>query len=258
MPIAKIGTDTYNTSTTLSNSFSHTLVAGSNRMVAVSICIENGDTIDVSTMTYGGVTMTKGIEGITGTTGFRELVEIWYILEANLPSDGLKTVTVTMTGISNALVSLAYCAQYIGVYQGVPEASHQTQQTTGATITNTISPSNGSWVLSTVGAGNPSGSWAHGQSQVELLDDPGTGSGQTVAFAELRNAAGETALSSTFTGTVNRLQRNAISFRQAISLWVNVNGTFKMVTGAFVNVAGTWKQVTNPFVNASGTWKEVL
>jgi hypothetical protein len=38
-------------------------------------------------------------------------------------------------------------------------------------------------------------------------------------------------------------------------LFVNVNGTWKRITGMFVNVSGTWKRITNGLVNVAGTWK---
>lgn len=38
-------------------------------------------------------------------------------------------------------------------------------------------------------------------------------------------------------------------------MFINVNGTWKNITGMFVNVSGTWKRITNGFVNVAGTWK---
>ena len=216
--IAKAGTDTSGTGTALTLSFSHTLVAGSDRLVVVCIGIENGDTIDVDSVTYGGVAMTLAVEGITGTTGFRCLAEIWYILESNLPSDGANTVQITCSGTVYELEVNGFCAEYTGVEQGAPEATAEHGQTTGATITNTISPSDNAWVISAVGCGNAQvfpilWQFTHGQGQVEVLDYPDSSS--TFAVAELRGASGETSLDSTFTGTVNRLERVAASFTEA-------------------------------------------
>ena len=78
--ITKVGTDTSGTGNSFTLTFSHTLVSGTARIVIVSIGIENGNTIDISTVTYGGIPMTLAVERITGTSGFRFLGEIWYIL----------------------------------------------------------------------------------------------------------------------------------------------------------------------------------
>lgn len=207
--IAKVGIDTSGSGVNLTLSFSHTLVSGADRIVIVSIGVENGYTIDVSTVTYGGVAMTVAVEGITGTSGFVYLAEVWYILENDLPSDGAQTVEINCTGTEYELEVDGFCSEYIGVTQGAPEATDDQSQIAGTTITNVISPSDGAWVISVVGAGN-AGSWTHGGGQVEVLDFPDASS--TFAVAELRGASGETSFSSTFTGTVNRLERVAASW----------------------------------------------
>jgi len=195
--IEKIGTDTSGTGSALNGSalnlsFSHTLVSGTNRIVIVTIGIENGNTTDVDSVTYGGQTCTKAIDHTAISTGFRFLVEIWYILDADLPSDGSRIVNVTCSGIMYELEVNAFCSEYAGVTQGAPEATDGYNQTIGSTITNTISPSDNAWVISGVGAGNI-GDWAHGEGQVEVLEFDDNSS--TFAVAELRGASGETSLS---------------------------------------------------------------
>ncbi|MDH5780862.1 MAG: DUF2341 domain-containing protein, partial [Candidatus Bathyarchaeota archaeon] len=199
--------------TSLTLSFLHTLVSGTARIVIVSIGVENGDTIDVSTVTYGGVTMILAVEGITGTSDFRYLCEIWYILENDLPSDGSQIVEITCSGTAYELEVNGFCSEYTGVTQGAPEATAEHNQTTGTTITNDISPSDNAWVISAVGSGN-AGSFTHGQGQVEVLDFQDNSS--TFAVAELRGASGETSLDSIYSGTVNRLERVAASWTRAI------------------------------------------
>ena len=209
--ITKVGTDTSGTGNNLTLSFSHTLVSGTARIVIVSIGVENGNTTDVSTVTYGGVTMTLAVERITGTSGFRSLCEIWHILENDLPSDGLQTVEITCSGIAYELEVNGFCSEYTGVTEGAPEATDGASQLSGNTISNTISPSDGAWVISIAGSGN-AGSFTHGQGQVEVLDFQDASS--TFAVAELRGASGETSLSSTYSSTVNRLCRVAASWTE--------------------------------------------
>jgi hypothetical protein len=38
-------------------------------------------------------------------------------------------------------------------------------------------------------------------------------------------------------------------------MFINVNGTWKNITGMFVNVSGTWKRISDGFLNVAGTWK---
>jgi len=166
--IAKVGTDTSATGNSFTLSFSHTLVTGSDRVVVICVGIENGDTVDVDSVTYGGVACNKAVDWITGTSGFRYLTEIWYILETDLPSDGPNTVLITASGTASSLEHNGYCAEYTGIEQVVPEATDG-NNTISSPITNTISPSDGAWVISAVGCGN-AGSFSHGEGQVEVLD----------------------------------------------------------------------------------------
>jgi chitodextrinase len=106
-----------------------------------------------------------------------------------------------------------FCSEYTGVAQGAPEATNGISQFNGNTISNTINPSDDAWVISIAGSGS-AGSFTHGQGQVEVLDFQDSSS--TFAVAELRGASGETSLSSTYSGTVNRLCRVAASWTMAI------------------------------------------
>jgi len=217
--IEKIGTDTSATGTALTLSFSHTLVAGSDRLVVVSVGIENGNTIDVDSVTYGGQTCTKAIDHITGASGFRFLAEIWYILDADLPSDDSQTVAITCSGTVSQLEVNGFCSEYTGVTQGAPEATDGDSQTAGSTITNTISPSDNAWVISGGGSGNV-GNWAHDQGQVEVLEFDDSSS--TFFVTELRGASEETSLSSTYTGNINRLCRACASWTEAANYQLDI------------------------------------
>jgi len=216
--ISKVGTDTSSSGNALTLEFSHTLVSGSNRLVVVYVGIENGDVIDVSGVTYGGQAMVKAVDGLTGTTGYRYLSEIWYILDANLPSDGSNLVSITCSGTLSTLEITGYCAEYTGFNQDIPELIASTNESASAddTIENSISPSADAWVFSAVGCGNAGTGWAHGQGQNEIYDFQDASS--RLGIAELRGALGsETSLSSTFSTGANRMTRIAASFIPASS-----------------------------------------
>jgi len=208
--ITKAGVDTSATGTSTYLTWSHTLLANSNRMVVVYLSAEHNG-ITISEVTYGGNAMTLATSYETGTTT-RMMTQIWYILEANLPANGARTVAISADGYYTTQEISAYCAEYAGVKQSAPEATNGVAQISGNTITNTISPSSNSWALSVMGCGNI-GTWAAGGSQVQPWQYSATTS--CTAVAELQGANGQTTLASTFTGTVNRMVRVCASFQPA-------------------------------------------
>jgi hypothetical protein len=192
-------------------SWSHTLIAGSNRIVVVYLGVEHNGA-SVSGVTYGGRTMTLAKSNEVSSLGTSILCQIWYILEANLPANVAQTVAVTMTGSNTGLEMDARCAEYTGVKQSTPEATNGASTLSLNTITNTISPSTNSWVLSVSGSGN-SGTWTEQSPQTQLSQYNGGTS--SYSFAELQGASGQTSLASTYSGTVNRLVRVCASFQAA-------------------------------------------
>ncbi len=159
--------------------------------------------------------MTKAIDGIisgSGTPPFYYLCEIWYILEADLPSDGSQTVVIDCSGTPYELEVNGFCAEYTGVEQVAPEAT-DANNTTSSPISNTISPSDNAWVISTAGSGNTNTVPTQNEGQYQPFDY--NGSSSRFCVAELRGASGETSLSTSFSGTINRLERVAASFTEA-------------------------------------------
>ena len=209
--ILSVGTDTEAQGTSLTKTWFHTLIAGSNRIVVVYLGVEHNGA-SVSGVTYGGRTMTLATSKEVSSLGTYMLCQIWYILEANLPANGAQTVAVTMTGSNTGLEMDARCAEYTGAKQSAPEATNGASQLTGPTITNTISPSTNSWVLSVSGSGN-TGTWTEQSPQTQLSQYSGGTS--SYSFAELQGANGQTSLASTNSGAINRLVRVCASFQPA-------------------------------------------
>ena len=207
--IAKVGTDTSGTGNSLALSFSHALAAGSNRLVVVYAQAENGANIDVSGITYGGTAMSKAIDGVTSSSGYYILVEIWYLLEVSLGSTGSKTVIITYSGSASSLEVNGFCAEYQNVKQAAPEATDSDGSTSSTTVTNNVSPSTGAWVISAVGCGQ-AGSYTHSSPQTEVLDYADTSS--QFAVAELRGGNGETSESSTWSGSLLNRQYRVCAF----------------------------------------------
>src|SRR5512141_344550 len=235
MSISKLGTDVSASGNTVPGtlSVSHTLASGSNRKVVCFIAVENGSTVDVSGVTYGGVAMSKAVEQLSGSGGTRFLVEMWYLDEANLPANGARTCEVTFSGTSSTPETNMLVAEYGGIEQGAPASGDTdgTTQTSGTTISNTPlnAISSSRWALSCMGSGN-TGSWTHEQSQTEVLDFNDASS--TFAVAELRGGTGETSISSTYTGTVNRLCRVAAVWGEAASYNIALTAPARSVSSA--------------------------
>jgi hypothetical protein len=136
--IALIGTPV--TQASQANDLSHTLVAGANRVVVVTVGAESGLT-DPPSADYGGVAMVPGgsVEVVGSET---ESVYIFYLLEASLPADGANTVEASQGG--GALVS---CSSYSGVAQTAPAEGEGTSGV-GALAYNVESPAAGSLFVS--------------------------------------------------------------------------------------------------------------
>ncbi len=153
------------TGNALTLSFSHTLNAGSNRMVIISVGSENGNAeIDVASVTYGGQAATLGAEEIiigagTGTTGFRALSEIWYLLEEDLPSNGSNTVVITFTGTAASLEVNGAAFTLTGVKQEPPDAVRTAWQVSQGTnlsmFTDIIPLVDRSWLIDVMTGGDP-------------------------------------------------------------------------------------------------------
>jgi len=81
-------------------SINHTLSAGSNRIAYVILGCNSTST--GHTATYGGVSMSI----VASVVGGNEAIYVFRLLEASLPADGVKTVTVDCSGSSQVAVDV--------------------------------------------------------------------------------------------------------------------------------------------------------
>ncbi len=133
--------------------WSHTIGSGSNRILSVGTQCE--DTVAanmvVQSVTYNGVGMTRAGNKITGTST-RLSVELWYLLDANLPASGTYNVVVTYTGSVSDRIAGA-----ISIARAKQAAPEDVNSSTAASnpISITVNSSAGAWVIDSVGCGNP-------------------------------------------------------------------------------------------------------
>jgi len=103
-------------------SFNHTIGAGPNRLLVVSVAVDAGlPNSDVITMTYNGIPMTQAIEHWAPPTGAVTSTEIWYLLDANLPPPGLYPIDITTSGSASEI--RAGSISVFGAAQQPPEAT---------------------------------------------------------------------------------------------------------------------------------------
>jgi hypothetical protein len=118
-----------NGSPTSSLTWSHPIRSGSNRMLIVSIGGEETGPITnlpITSVTYGGIPLTRAIfqdaSSPQDTIPLEsDRIEMWYLLQKDLPAPGSHTVLVTFTGTVNG--AGAGSMSLMNVKQGPPEAS---------------------------------------------------------------------------------------------------------------------------------------
>lgn len=113
--------------------------SGSNRLLVYVITFEDDDYLnDVSSVTYGGQTMTQAVQSTTNSgTGSQSRVEIFYLNEAGITA-ATHTTFIPVFSISNPTTSHGYYSFAItlgGVNQSTPVCSSGTgQRLTSSTV----------------------------------------------------------------------------------------------------------------------------
>ncbi len=217
-------------------SWSHTLGAGTDRIVIVGVTAENTTATNaaVSSVTFNGVAATAVPNSLIsgGGTGIIE-TQLFYVLNSSLPAPGTYTVQVTFHGsIQGAAVG---AVSLFGVNQSAPESVATKVDSSGAdSISTSITThTNGAWVVDAVGSGN-SGTFTAASGQTlrwGIASSGSTGASSTKAVA----TAGATTLSWTHSGA-NRLAHSLASFAPS------AGGTANCTLTTSVSGSGTISQ----------------
>ena len=120
------------------HSFTFGYGSGNNRLFVVAAIIEDGADTDIDDINVGGVSCTEAVRA-SGGTGNRNIVELWYCLDASLPA-GSGAATVDMD-TNNETVNGAGMRMFsfIGVKQEVPDDSGTDTCTADCGNTNPVS-----------------------------------------------------------------------------------------------------------------------
>lgn len=139
-------------------SYSHTLGSGDDRIVLVCVSIETDEADPIiSSVTYGGVTMTELTATQTGAT-FKNRAGIYYLLDASLPAVGSNTVTINLpVTVGGGDVVISGCSSWIGCEQSAPTGAQNSSVSAEGTTTVTTTPTTdnaGSLVIGCVSTGD--------------------------------------------------------------------------------------------------------
>jgi prepilin-type N-terminal cleavage/methylation domain-containing protein len=208
-----ISFDAYSTTTSswqTSTSFSHTIGSGSNRLLVVGISIEHSASgPSVSSITYNGQALTK-IDSRGITNDYYGRAELWYSLEANLPSAGTYTIVVNTPTAPEELIAGAMSLN--GVAQQAPEAKGESSADYLDTISTTITTlTNGAWLVDAVHSGMEYG-FTPNSGQTERYDRAGGASTSRLAASTKEVAvAGSATMGWTMSGA-NRMAHEVAAF----------------------------------------------
>ena len=187
------------TSGATSLSFSHTVVSGSNQVLFVSVGIDGAGS-PVSSMTYGGLAMTK-IGQASGNHG----VEIWRL---TAPIVGTANVVMNFIGTTAAV---AGATTYDGVNQTTPSGALTHASGTGTTASLTVSSAVGELVMDVqYWQNNPAGG-AQGGGQTQTW----TQSNATLKARGSTEAGAASVVMSNTAGSSQQWEVGAISIKAA-------------------------------------------
>jgi prepilin-type N-terminal cleavage/methylation domain-containing protein len=211
-----ISFDAYSTTTSswqTSTSFSHTIGSGSNRLLVVGISIEHSASgPSVSSITYNGQPLSK-IDSRGITNDYYGRAELWYGLEASLPSAGTYTIVVNIPTAPEELIVGAISLN--GVAQQPPEAKAESSADYLDTVSTSITTlTDGAWLVDAVHSGMEYGFTPY-SGQTERYDRAGGASTSRLAASTKEVAvAGSTTMGWTMSGA-NRMALEVAAFAPA-------------------------------------------
>ena len=203
--------------------FSHTIGGGSNRILVVGVSIETCNPYEtVSSITYGGKTLTYlNSAQVTSSNACRGRVELYYLLEADMPGAGPFNVVVTATGWCDALAAGAVSLR--GVAQQAPEVSNTNANDAQTSIsTNITTLTDGAWLVDAVHSGNPGTFTANSGQNVRY--DQASSTSEVAGSTLLVASAGNVSLGWTNT-SANRLAQAVAAFAPATGCSTGGGGT---------------------------------
>ena len=179
----------------------HTVGAGTDRLLVFATGYETGTANDITAVTYGGQPMSPMVEDEILSSIYARS-ELWYLDEAGIQAASGTTFLVTHSGGSPDYETHA-AATYQGVDQSTPIGDTSTNQsTTVDPITTPVNTSSGDMAVSNVMCGQ-GGTYAWGNGWTEGTDQQG-GTTSTMSNAEMASTGGTETASANYSASINR------------------------------------------------------
>lgn len=197
-----------NSTDILSATASHTIGSGSNRLVVAFSCTEDGTSTDLNTtsITYDGNNLTESA-GVTIGSSIFNRIEMWFILEADLPSTGTYTVQSNFAGFTFGAVLTVM--SFTGVKQQAPEVTGTTTASSTDTINLSVTTvTDNAMVMDGVCDGNNRTFVTTESGQIERADqDSSSGGGSNTGASSNKptTTAGSETMGWTSSSSTNRL-----------------------------------------------------
>lgn len=180
----------------------HTLSAGSNRIAYVILGCNSTST--GHTATYGGVSMSI----VASVAGTLEAIYVFRLLEASLPANGVKTVTVNLSGSSQVAVDVFTIQD---AKQAAIEASGTNTSASATLLQKAITTlTDGAWAF-TAASSSANTTFTHDTGQNEIADFQNTSWGTlTTSYEEIATA-----------GSVTQGDTSGTSSRRTMVVWAD-------------------------------------
>ena len=166
--------------------WSHTIGAGSDRILIVGVIYEGGDPT-ITSIKYGDANLTLAISGSISSGGTKQTASLYYLLNpatgtANIAIDHLSGTTNSSAG-GISLANVAQQAPEVTVFDSETSASPLTISTDITTLTD------GAWVVDVVGnGGNTNDHTTAVVGMVERWDEKASSSGGAGSTREVATA----------------------------------------------------------------------
>jgi hypothetical protein len=157
---------------TISHSFA--IGSGSNRRLFVWITAEESGTpvIAGSTVTYNSTSLSQVTTATAGTGSFKNLVEVWELLETDLPTTGTYTVTATLNRAADYL-GMHIIALEDADQSAISASQHdkvEAESVTANTFATGASVANGDYTMHMTSSSNGSRTFTSSGTYSELAD----------------------------------------------------------------------------------------